>query len=280
MAERSGNNRNRRGRRNPLAVTPANLRRYFRGQENQFNPLLNRLMMQWNNHKDPEQDYAVQAINAALSGVATSDEIKGAYDSGLTKFKNELAGMDFGAGGRGVSSIVDAVAGAIGADAGAAKDVSAAAGNVVGQGGQGGDVYSKAIYGGAFAQMEGAKAAELGDARKTRMDLLLSKGAAKNDAVTRREELGKEIAQIRGQKMAARVNPLEIENMLIGAGMNRIQFAQALDALKKMGIKVPSRGKNSGVDNDAGPNAGAGNYIQGAGLTLSDLVTMFGQSTK
>jgi hypothetical protein len=217
-----------------LNVSPKQIKGFLRSQQNQFNPMIKRLQGQIG-RLNPEDDYSVRAFDALRSGLKSPEAIRAAYAEGLGSFNKSLGEMDFTRGAKGAASIVSSIAGGIGADAGAAQDVASTVGTVSGVGADGNDVYSKALMGGAaakFAQLEAQRNSEV---EGQRQQFTLGAAEARGNARDKQMELGRMLAQTKGQKMGAKTDPLALANNVMGLGMSKIQLLQALKDLKRSG---------------------------------------------
>lgn len=121
--------------------------------------------------RDVNQDPAVQALSTMLSGAPTAEKIGQEFGGAQERLAKYMQGVDYGAGGKAVGDITSMLGTAIGSDLGQTKDIAQTAGTVSGMGGQGGDVYSKAILGGASAAFEGQKAQRMSDVEARKQEL-------------------------------------------------------------------------------------------------------------
>lgn len=227
---------------------------WMKSQKNQFNPMLGTLTNQMSLLK-PENSELVKQYQSVLGRIPGADQVTAAYKGKGTEFANALSGMDFAKAGKGVSSIIGDVAGAIGADAGTAADTALAAGTVSGMGGQGGDVYSKALLGGATARFAGLEADTLKSNESNRQAMMLGLGESTDAARMKRMELGQMLAETKGKKIGFNQNPFDIASMFM-------QYQAAQKALKGAGsgkrgttptpdIPKPDEPGYSGINIDA-----------------------------
>jgi hypothetical protein len=197
--------------------------KWMQSQQNQYNPIIKTLTNQMALTR-PEDDSRVAAYDQVLGRIPGAEQISGAYSGKLADFSKALQGIDFGRGGAGVSSILSSIGGAIGADAGATADVSDAAGMVSGMGGQGGDVYSKALMGGAASRFAGLEADRLSSAEAARQEATLGRGEAEASARDRRMSLGQMLAEAEGKKRGSALNPLDTSSAFMQFIMNQKNF--------------------------------------------------------
>lgn len=187
---------------------------WMKTQRGQFNPLLGTLTNQMALLK-PENSEVVKQYQSILGRIPGADQVSAAYKGKGTEFANTLSGMDFARGGKGVSDIVNAAAGAIGADTGTAADAALAAGTVSGMGGQGGNVYTDAIKGGVAAKFAGLEADTLKANEANRQAMMLGIGEATDAARMKRMELGQLLAETKGKKMGSVQNPFDLASMFM-----------------------------------------------------------------
>jgi len=200
---------------------------WMKTQKGQFNPMLSTLTNQMALLK-PENSEVVKQYQSILGRIPGADQVTAAYKGKGTEFANALSGMDFARAGQGVSDIVKSAAGAIGADTGTAADTALAAGTVSGMGGQGGDVYSKALMGGAAAKFAGLEADTLKANEANRQAMMLGIGEATDAARMKRMELGQMLAETKGKKIGFNQNPFDVASMMM-------QWQAAQKALKGSG---------------------------------------------
>lgn len=201
--------------------------KWMTSQKGQFNPLIGTLTNQMALLK-PENSEIVKQYQNIMGRIPGADQVSAAYAGKATEFANALSGMDFAKAGRGVSDIVKGAAGAIGADAGTAADAALAAGTVSGMGGQGGDVYSKALLGGASARFAGLEADTLKANEANRQAMMLGLGEATDKARQQRMELGRMLAETKQKKIGFNQNPFDVASMIM-------QYQAAQKALNKSG---------------------------------------------
>jgi hypothetical protein len=252
---------------------------WMKTQKGQFNPMLSTLTNQMALLK-PENSEVVKQYQSILGRIPGADQVTAAYKGKGTEFANALSGMNFARGGQGVSDIVKSAAGAIGADTGTAADTALAAGTVSGMGGQGGDVYSKALLGGATARFAGLEADTLKANEANRQAMMLGIGEATDAARMKRMELGQMLAETKGKKIGFNQNPFDVASMIM-------QYQAAQKALKGSGGKskastttptTPTGTGNAGDANAGDANAGAANAqklgylnnLMGAGITFGN----------
>lgn len=240
---------------------------WMKSQKNQFNPMLGTLTNQMSLLK-PENSELVKQYQSVLGRIPGADQVTAAYKGKGTEFANALSGMDFAKAGKGVSSIIGDVAGAIGADAGTAADTALAAGTVSGMGGQGGDVYSKALLGGATARFAGLEADTLKSNESNRQAMMLGLGESTDAARMKRMELGQMLAETKGKKIGFNQNPFDVASMFM-------QYQAAQKALSGSGgsgttkkdkkdKKVVEKPEYSGLSIEGLNN------LMGAGITIGN----------
>lgn len=197
--------------------------KWMTSQKGQFNPLIGTLTNQMALLK-PENSEIVKQYQNIMGRIPGADQVSAAYAGKATEFANALSGMDFAKAGRSVSDVVKGAAGAIGADTGTAADTALAAGTVSGMGGQGGDVYSKALLGGASARFAGLEADTLKANEANRQAMMLGIGEATDAARMKRMELGQMLAETKGKKIGFNQNPFDVANMIMQYQQNRKSF--------------------------------------------------------
>lgn len=176
--------------------------------------------------RDVSSDPAVRALEMAAGGIASREDIGREYAAAQERLMQSLQGLDFGAGGRAVGDITSALGAAIGADLGQTKDVAQTAGTVSGMGGQGGDVYSKAIGGSLGAQMEQLKAGRMAEAEGRRAELGMSRAQLLSQMASQREQMGLE-----GAKAASDIGG-QRRQLMLDIGQARAQGRQMQDPFK------------------------------------------------
>lgn len=236
----------KKGKKQPVTlesmmnVTPQQFQQYLRGQRGQYTPTIKTLRNQMAVLRR-KGDPMVKAYERLLGGVPSEEAVSGAYDVGLQNVAGYLQGLDMARGGRGVSDIVAAVGGTLGVEG--AGDVAQAAGTVSGIGEAGGDVMSKALLAQAAAQFAGAKTERLGQLAEQRQALTMGAAEARKGAREQRMELGRMLAEVRGQRRGAAPNPFDVANMIM-------QYQQNLQAMR--GYGGGGYGASGGADGGAG----------------------------
>ena len=224
---------------------------------------------------DINADPSVTSFDAALSGIQSNDAINKNYSDQLAKVSALIKGTNYGQGGTNVSNSVTTMGNAIGVDP---TNVAQTAGTVSGMGGQGGDVYSNAILGGAASNFARLGAEDVKNQSATRMQLTLDRGgelsrAAREKAAANTEAAGLQtqmlegkqglltgIAGLRDQQRAA-YNPFAMPTNQQAYISGNITNATAYAAYKKAG------GKKS-FANFMGTGGGAPNATDPAGPTF------------
>ena len=224
---------------------------------------------------DINADPSVTSFDAALSGIQSNDAINKNYSDQLAKVSALIKGTNYGQGGTNVSNSVTTMGNAIGVDP---TNVAQTAGTVSGMGGQGGDVYSNAILGGAASNFARLGAEDVKNQSATRMQLTLDRGgelsrAARERAAANTEAAGLQtqmlegkqglltgIAGLKDQQRAA-YNPFAMPTNQQAYISGNITNATAYTAYKKAG------GKKS-FANFMGTGGGAPNATDPAGPTF------------
>ena len=200
---------------------------------------------------DINADPSVTSFDAALSGIQSNDAINKNYSDQLAKVSALIKGTNYGQGGTNVSNSVTTMGNAIGVDP---TNVAQTAGTVSGMGGQGGDVYSNAILGGAASNFARLGAEDVKNQSATRMQLTLDRGgelsrAAREKAAANTEAAGLQtqmlegkqglltgIAGLKDQQRAA-YNPFAMPTNQQAYISGNINNATAYEAYKKAGGK-------------------------------------------
>lgn len=186
---------------------------YLRGQETQYDPLIARLQMQVAGSA-PEKDPVVQAYERLSASLPTDAAVSQAYGTGLQNLAGFMKDVNVARGGQAVQDIVQAVGGAVGAEAGTTADVAGTAGAVSGVGG-GQDILSQALLESAGARFRGLETERLGQIAGQRQEFTLGAGQARLSAKERQRELARAMAEAKGKKSAAQINPFEIAGMVM-----------------------------------------------------------------
>jgi len=217
-------------------------KRFMRSQMNPMGPYMQaarRVLGQMTPDKDPyvqalrtaagrdvSQDPALKGLEALMGGVASREDISKEYGGAQERLMQAIQGMDFGAGGRAVGDIASALGAAIGADLGQTKDIAQTAGTVSGMGGQGGDVYSKAIGGSLGAQMEQLKAQRQGEAEGRRAELGMSRAQLLSQLAGEGRQMGLEAARAASDIGGRR------QQLMLEMGQSKAQGRQMLDPFR------------------------------------------------
>lgn len=187
--------------------------KYLRGQQAQFDPALRTLRGQIRGMRDASKDPVVAAYERLAAGLPSEEAVSSAYKGGMENLAKYMQGVDFARGGKGVQAAVEAIGGAIGAEPGVTGDVAGSAGAVSGVSG-GEDILSKAILGGAAAQMSASEAQRLSDIAGQRQQFVLGGAEARKGVQEQRRELARMFGELKGKRIGARVNPFEIASMI------------------------------------------------------------------
>lgn len=220
-------------------------RQYLASQQRQYNPLINLLGAQLRDTRNIGKDPVVQAYERMAGALPTEAAVSARYQQGLQNLAGFMKDVNVARGGQGVSSAVQGIAGAIGADAGTAADVAGTAGAVSGVGG-GQDILSQALLGGAAAQFANVEAQRLGEISGQRQQFQMGAAEARKAAKTQRQELARMMAEAKGQRIGARVNPFDIASQIMS-------FQQARKAMMGGG-----RGGSGGASTGRGGRGGGG----------------------
>lgn len=188
--------------------------RFLRGQQTQFNPLINTLLNQYRLSKGPSK--TTKTYEEMLKGLPSQEKIGGAYQTAMQNLAGYMQSLDTTRGASGVSSAISAIGGAIGAAPGVAADVAGAAGTLSGVGAAGGDVMSKAILGGAQARLAGTAAQQMQSAAERAMQMRLGLAESQEADTAARRALGLQLAQARTQRAGAAPSMLELYSTLLG----------------------------------------------------------------
>ena len=172
---------------------------------------------------DINADPSVTSFDAALSGIQSNDAINKNYSDQLAKVSALIKGTNYGQGGTNVSNSVTTMGNAIGVDP---TNVAQTAGTVSGMGGQGGDLYSNAILGGAASNFARLGAEDVKNQSATRMQLTLDRGGELSRAARERAAASTEAAGLQTQMLEGR------QGLLTGIAGLRDQQRAAYDPFK------------------------------------------------
>jgi hypothetical protein len=187
---------------------------------------------------DINADPSVTSFDAALRGIQSNDAINKNYSDQLAKVSALIKGTNYGQGGANVSAATSAMGGAIGADATQTANLATTAGTVSGMGGQGGDVYSNAILGGAASDFARLGAEDVKNQSATRMQLTLDRGGELSRAARERAAANTEAAGLQTQMMEGK------QGLLTGIAGLRDQQRAAYDPFKMAGNQQAYIGGN------------------------------------
>lgn len=191
--------------------TQREFRQFQQAQRGQFTPTINTLLNQMRSTQ-VETDPTVRAYEQMMAGLPTGESVSKAYQSGLQNLATYMQGLDTARAGKGVSDVVGALGAALGVEG--AGELAQAAGTVSGVGETGGDVMSKALMQAAAGQFAGLETERLGQLADQRQELMLGAGQARSAVKQQRQELGRMLAEARGQRIGAMVNPFERAAMI------------------------------------------------------------------
>lgn len=200
---------------------------WLRSQTGQYNPLIGVLKDQLVGMR-PEKDFNVQAYEKLLGAQPSRESIAGSYQSARDSMAKYMQDLDTTKGAQGVSDIIGSVGAGLGVSPGVSGDLAQAAGTLSGVGAQGGDVMSKAIMSGMTAQLSGQQTQALSDAAQRNMDLMLGLGQAKSTAKSGQREIARMLAELKGKKSAATLNPFDIANSVMSFKQNQKQLMEYL----------------------------------------------------
>lgn len=150
---------------------------------------------------DVNADASVAGYNAALGGIQSNESINKNYADQLVKVSALISGTKYGQGGANVSNSVTTMGNAIGVDP---TNVAQTAGTVSGMGGQGGNVYSNAILGGAASDFARLGAQDVKDQSATRMQLTLDRGGELSRLAREKAQANTEAAGLQTQMLEGR----------------------------------------------------------------------------
>jgi len=205
-----------------------------------YNPAKNPALLnaQSRANVDINADPSVTGYNAALSGIQSNDAINKNYADQLAKVSALISGTNYGQGGQGASAITSAAGAAVGADPTQTANVAQATGTVSGMGGQGGDVYSKAILGGTASNFARLGAEDVKNQSATRMQLTLDRGGELSRAAREKAQANTEAAGLQTQMLEGR------QGLLTGIAGLRDQQRAAYDPFKMAGNQQAYIGGN------------------------------------
>jgi len=188
--------------------------RFLRGQQSQFNPLINTLLNQYRLSKGPSK--TTKMYEELLKGLPSQEKISGSYDTAVGNLAKYMQNLNTTSAASGVSSAISAIGGAIGAAPGVTADVAGAAGTLSGVGATGGNVMSNAILGGAAARMYGTATQQMQSAAERAMQTQLGLAESQDADTAARRALGLQLAQTRSQRAGAAPSMLELYSTLLG----------------------------------------------------------------
>lgn len=248
-----------------LNPSRASFAAYQRGQMGQYNPIIKALGGQLKAAKGKSP--MTKAYEQLLGGLPSGEQVSAGYGSAMENLANYMQGVDVSRAGRGVTEAIQSVAGGINADAGSAQDVASAAGAVSGVGQAGGDVFSKAILGGAQSRLSGLEAQRLGDISQQRQSLGLGLGEAQQGQRDYRNQLLLQLAEAKGKRRAGMPNPLE-------TGTSMLSFLTNLKQYNQLG-----KGSGTGKKSDTGGNETLREALKPPGMSEKDFSNMWSMKT-
>lgn len=187
--------------------------KYLGAQKKAFAPSINTLTNQIASMQDTSTNPVVSAYHSMLASLPSNESVSGAYRTGLDKVASYLQGIDMSRAGAGVSSVVNALGGALGVPG--ASDIATTAGTVSGVGTAGGDIMTKALMQGAAGQFANLEADRLTQLAEQRQGLTLGAGEAAQNVISQRQELSRNLADIQGQQIGTTPNPFDIANTIL-----------------------------------------------------------------
>lgn len=192
---------------NYLNPTGGEFSRFIRGQERQFNPIIRTLRRQYRGMR-PGEDALVKAFDDLISRQRTSEEVSGRFGETRANIARMISESPLGAAGARTSALLSAIGGAMGVDATEAGLVAEGAKTPAV------DATRLAFQTGAESRLAGAEQEALTGLEQRMQELMLGRGEAFSGAKSRQQELGRMLAEARGQRMGARMNPLELAQMI------------------------------------------------------------------
>ena len=190
--------------------------RFERAQREQFTPAIRELARQAG--MTPAMDPRVRELERQMGAERSVEDIGAAYGGGLEKLQTALAGTDFAGMGRGVTGAISGLGEALGVEG--AGEIGEAAGRVSGIG-EGQDIFSKAILGGATSRFKELESTDIRDRANRLSQLGMSKAEALKEARREKRDIRLQLAQMRGQRAGAVVDPLQ-------RAMGFLQLGEAL----------------------------------------------------
>jgi hypothetical protein len=183
--------------------------RFLGGQQRQYNPLI-RLLGQQLGGMRPGQDPMVKAYDEILKGMRTGEQVSERFAGSRANIMRLIQESPLAAAGDRAGALVSAVGAAIGADPTQTALTSESSKSLAP------DATRLAFQTGAESRLAGAEQEALAGLEERRQGATLGRADAKNAARERRMEVARLLAQTQGQRLAGRMNPLELAQMAGG----------------------------------------------------------------
>jgi len=211
--------------------------KFERAQREQFTPMIRELASQARSFV-PSKTASVLELDRLMGAERSPEDISAAFSTRLGNLAQYMQGIDMSRGASGAADVVSAAAGALGVgDVGA--DVAQQVGTVSGVGEYGGDVISKALMGGAAGRFAGLEADTLKERSNRMMQMGLSRAEALDSARRERRDIRTRLAETRGARRGAAVNPLD-------RSMGFLQLAAGLRDFDQSGMGGGGYGRGYG----------------------------------
>ena len=150
---------------------------------------------------DVNADPSVTAYDSVLGGIQSNEAINKNYADQLARVSELISGTNYGRGGESVSAATAGMGANIGVDPSVTANLAQTAGTVSGMGGQGGDVYSKAILGSAAVGFNNARAEDIRNQASNRQQLTLGRGGEVSRLNQMKAQAGTEAAGLQTQML-------------------------------------------------------------------------------
>jgi hypothetical protein len=183
--------------------------RFLGGQQRQYNPLI-RLLGQQLGGMRPGQDPMVKAYDEILKGMRTGEQVSERFAGSRANIMKLIQESPLAAAGDRAGALVSAVGAAIGADPTQTALTSESSKSLAP------DATRLAFQTGAESRLAGAEQEALAGLEERRQGAILGREQARGDARSRRMEVARLLAQTQGQRLAGRMNPLELAQMAGG----------------------------------------------------------------
>lgn len=180
--------------------TEAEYRQFERSRQAQFTPAIRELRRQ--SQMIPAMDPRVRELERQMGAERSTADIQQEYATRLANLQGLIGGADTGSAGRGVSTAIGALGGALGVEA--APEIAGGAGAVTP-----GDAVSRALTAGAASQFAALEQQTLGERASRLQQMGLSKAEALKEARQERRQTRLQLAELLGQRQAATADPLQ-----------------------------------------------------------------------